>query len=301
MATATITSYAKINLHLQVIGRRPDGYHELRTLLQSVDLADTLSASTRDDAELVLEVQPPAAVPSDERNLVLRAAEALREHTGARLGATITLDKHLPVGAGLGGGSSNAAATLVLLNNLWQLGLTSVELASLGAGLGSDVPFFFVAGLALGFGRGDELCSLADLPELGVVIAWPEETISTASVYGDLPRVLTWRQPDATVYCFSAGLGDRPAWCDLYNDLQPVVEKRWPQVAAVRQRMAALGSIHTAMTGSGAAVFALFADRHKAREAALQLDQRQRVHAGVTLTRAQSRLYPSQNGLSLKR
>lgn len=285
-----LTVPAKVNLHLQVLGRRPDGYHELRTLFQSVDLFDELEATGTSGGELVLEVEPPGWVTSDTDNLVLRAARALRERSGITSGARLVLRKRIPVGGGMGGGSADAAAALVLLNRLWRAGLEAVDLFELGAGLGSDVPFFLCGGLALGVGRGDEVYGLRDFPELGVLVCLPAVSVSTATVYESLDKELTWRQVNATVYGFSAGLASEPAWDRMTNDLQAVVVRQWPQIGRLLHRLEQQHPLRAAVTGSGAAVFAVFSGRDEAERAASAIDPAEVVHVGCTLARDRAAL-----------
>ena len=283
---------AKINLHLEILGRRPDGFHELRTLLQSIDLADELTASETGSPELTLAVEPEGVVGCGEDNLVMRAARLLQECTGQRRGARLTLGKRIPLGAGLGGGSADAAACLVLLDRLWSLDLGALELHRLAAELGSDVPFFLHGGLALGVGRGEEVYPLPDLPQLGLVVAAPPVEVATAAVYGRLETQLTWSPPDGSVYAFAAGLDNELRWKSLRNDLQPVVVEAWPEVAEVVDHLQGCAPLHAAVTGSGAAAFALFADRDSARSVADGMEDRWWVHTGVTLGRSDARLGP---------
>jgi 4-diphosphocytidyl-2-C-methyl-D-erythritol kinase len=284
-----IAAPAKINLHLEVLGRRPDGFHELRTLLQSIDLADRLELEPAPVGRLQLEVDPPGVVPVDG-NLVLRAAGALWSHVGRRPGARLRLVKRIPAGGGLGGGSADAAAALVALDRLWGTGLGTSALLRLAAGLGSDVPFFLLGGLALGVGRGDEVYPLPDLGPLTVVVATPALSIPTPEVYGSLDRRLTWFAPDASVYGLAAGLSDEVPWSSFKNDLQPVVVNRWRQVEDVLRALAGYDPLHVSMTGSGSACYAVFADRSRAEAAAHGLDSAWSVHVGTTLARRDAAL-----------
>jgi 4-diphosphocytidyl-2-C-methyl-D-erythritol kinase len=289
VATLSIVAPAKINLHLQVVGRRPDRFHELRTLLQCIDLADRLEAEPLPPGQLELVVEPCGAAPEDDSNLVLRAARALQQQLGVPYGARLRLSKQIPAGAGLGGGSSDAAAALVLLDRLWSAGVAQAALHRLAADLGSDVPFFLHGGLALGVGRGEEIYPLDDLSPLGVVVVMPEVEIETAEVYRRLPKELTWRRPESSVYSFSAGLDTDLYWGGVRNDLQPVVLAGWPEVADALKSLQSLNPVHAAVTGSGAAVFALFSEPDQARQAAAKLQQPGRVHVGTALSRALSR------------
>ena len=203
MTRLAISAPAKINLHLQILGKRADGYHELRTLFQSIDLSDELYASPAADESLELRVEPEGAVTGDEENMVLRAAAALRERSGAVAGASLELHKRIPVAGGLGGGSADAAATLVLLDRLWDLGLEVPDLVDLAACLGSDVPFFLHGGLAVGVGRGEEVYPLPDLESFDLIVATPRLQVPTAEVFERLAPQLTSSGLDATVYALS--------------------------------------------------------------------------------------------------
>ncbi len=284
---------AKINLHLEVLGKRADGYHELRTLLQSIDLRDELWAESTDGPELSLIVEPEGSAPEGPSNLVLGAAEALRTVAGGRLGARMGLVKRIPAGAGLGGGSGDAAGALVLLSVLWGLNLSEERLAEVAAGLGSDVPFFLRGGLGLGVGRGERILPLPDLEEpLHLAIAWPEVAISTSEVYNRLEAPLTWKSPEGTVE-MGASDGIVPAeWTSMRNDLEPVVVDGWPQVAAIRDAMLATEALAVRVTGSGSAVFGVFCSRLEAEMAArhARAAGAKGWHVGRTLPREQARI-----------
>jgi 4-diphosphocytidyl-2-C-methyl-D-erythritol kinase len=265
----TVAACAKVNLHLQVVGRRADGYHELRTVLQTIDLCDRLAAEPAPPGVLELVVQPAGILPPDGGNLVTRAAEALARHSGASVGARIELAKQIPVAAGLGGGSSDAASTLVLLDALWGLKLGPDELMNLAINLGSDVPFFLVGGLAIASGRGETVQPLPDLGHFGVVVCTPPIEVATGevySLYSERSR-LTWSEPNARVDAFVTYSG-APPWGDFGNDLEPVVIERWPQVGRALDRLEAAGPLYSAVTGSGGASVAVFPDLGAARVAA---------------------------------
>ncbi len=290
MAELRVRVPAKINLHLEVLGRRADGFHELRTLLQSVDLFDEIAAEAAPDGILELEVEPSGAVGADDDNLVLKAARSLWEATGVRPGAHLRLRKGIPVGGGLGGGSADAAAVLVLLDRLWGLGLDKGRLGEVAAALGSDVPFFLHGGLALGTGRGEEVYELPDLGELGLLLALPRVAVSTAEVYRGLDARLTWKTFDSSVYAFTAGRTESLPWRELHNDLQPVVVAGWREVAEALAGLSRCGGLHAAVTGSGSAVFALFADSGTAQKAAAAAAGPWQLHVGRTLRRREARL-----------
>jgi 4-diphosphocytidyl-2-C-methyl-D-erythritol kinase len=189
--TLRAEALAKTNFRLEVIGRRPDGYHEIDTVFQTIDLADTLEVSAA-PREITLECSDPS-IPSDGRNLVVRAAERLRRERGVAGGARIRLEKRIPAGGGLGGGSSDAAVALLLLARLWKIDADAPALAALGADLGSDVPFFFTGGTARGRGRGEIVEALPDAPPRALILVVPPFSISTAEVYS------RWRPGNAVV------------------------------------------------------------------------------------------------------
>jgi 4-diphosphocytidyl-2-C-methyl-D-erythritol kinase len=284
----TVRIPAKVNLHLEVLGRRPDGYHEVRTLLQSIDLFDDLTAESAPDGVVELQALPSGAVPEDAENLVVRAAHELWGY-GEKRGARLTLTKRIPVGGGLGGGSADAAGALVLLDRLWGLSLSAADLYRCAAVLGSDVPFFLLGGLALGVARGDEVYPLPDLPELGVVVAVPDLEIETSEVYGRLHAELTRTRQEANVDAFAARLAGRLRWESMLNDLQQIVVEGWPVVADVLADLATTDPLRAAVSGSGAAAYAVYADRRSAEAAAATVGTRWWTHVGVTLGRARAR------------
>jgi 4-diphosphocytidyl-2-C-methyl-D-erythritol kinase len=281
---------AKVNLHLEVLGRRDDGFHEVRTLLQSVDLYDEVAGEATDDGEIRLAVEPAGAVPEGDGNLVVAAARRLAAATGVERGAMLRLRKRIPVGAGLGGGSADAAATLVLLAELWDVRPGPAALARIAAGLGTDVPFFLTGGLALGVGRGDEVVALPDLPRMAVVVVVPPVAVPTAEVYRQLDAPARWRRPGGAVYSISGGHVDQLDWSALVNDLEPVVTRAWDEVAAALAALDRDGAERVAVTGSGSAVYGVYRTAGRAREVAAGLGSRYRVHIGTTVDRAGARL-----------
>ena len=268
---------AKINLFLHVTGRRPDGYHLLETVFQFVDLTDTVTLVRRDDG-VIRRCNDWAEVPA-ETDLVVRAARALQAASGCRLGVDITVDKRIPTGAGLGGGSSDAATALLGLNRLWALGLSRPELQAIGVTLGADVPVFVFGRNAYATGIGEHLQPI-DLPPWWFVLAMPQAGVATGSVFAapDLTRDTI----PITISGFSGQLicsgrregGSHGEACDLpgRNDLEPVVLSRHAPVAATmaRLRQACIDADiphaeqRVRMTGSGACVFALAGNRAEA-------------------------------------
>ncbi len=295
MRSLSVAAPAKINLDLRILGRRSDGYHEIRTLLQTIDLTDDIRATVAPPGVLDLQVTPTAVVSSGSDNLMMLAAEALLRHTGVKAGANLELAKRIPIGAGLGGGSSDAAASLVLLDVLWGLHLQPSELCELAAEVGSDVPFFLTGGLALASGRGENIRPLPDLVDCGVVVCTPPIEVATVEVYDRFasePR-LTSGGPTATVDAFAAGLDNagmiEPPWQELGNDLEPVVVENWPEVGRAVTALKAIGPLCAAVTGSGAAAFAIFPDLEAAGDGADGLDESWNVHVGSTLRRSRGR------------
>ncbi len=247
---------AKLNLMLHLVGRRPDGYHELQTVFQFIDRSDLLELSPRPDGR-ILRRNPLPGVPP-EADLVVRAARLLKEATGCSQGVEIALHKHLPLGGGLGGGSSDAATTLVALNRLWGTALPEEELAGLGLRLGADVPVFVRGRAAWGEGVGERLVPVA-LPEPWYLVLVPNCQVSTAAVFKD-PE-LTRNSPLITIADFLAGAG--------HNDFEPVVRRRYPAVAEALDWLQ--GFRPARLTGTGACVFASFDTEAAARGVLVQV------------------------------
>lgn len=247
---------AKLNLMLHILGRRPDGYHELQTLFQFLDHGDELGFSLREDGEIHLRTEVPG-VPHDS-NLIVRAARSLQQASGTRLGADIWLDKRLPMGGGIGGGSSDAATTLLGLDHLWRTRLGEERLAELGLALGADVPVFVRGRAAFAEGVGERLQPVT-LEEPWFLVAVPQVFVSTAEVFTD-PE-LTRNSAPINLRSLLEG-GSR-------NDCQPVVEKRYPEV---RNALMWLNKFTSArLTGTGACVFGSFPNRDDADKVARQL------------------------------
>lgn len=247
---------AKLNLMLHILGRRPDGYHELQTLFQLLDHGDELGFSLREDGEIHLRTEVPG-VPHDS-NLIVRAARSLQQASGTRLGADIWLDKRLPMGGGIGGGSSDAATTLLGLDHLWRTHLGEERLAELGLALGADVPVFVRGRAAFAEGVGERLQPVT-LEEPWFLVAVPQVFVSTAEVFTD-PE-LTRNSAPINLRSLLEG-GSR-------NDCQPVVEKRYPEV---RNALMWLNKFTSArLTGTGACVFGSFPNRDDADKVARQL------------------------------
>ncbi|MBI1873517.1 MAG: 4-(cytidine 5'-diphospho)-2-C-methyl-D-erythritol kinase [Acidobacteria bacterium] len=265
-----VRAHAKINLDLRILGRRADGYHELRTVLQTLELHDTLTLSSSDQAfELRSEAE---GVPGDRTNLIWRAADALWSaagRPGEARGATVTLAKRIPVRSGLGGGSADAAAALMGLSRVWRLTMAPGRLSWVAAKLGADVPFFLCGGTALGLGRGDEVYPLAEMPRSHVALLVPTVGIATTEAYAWYDESRTGQTTNAEPAVgssppFTRRLLDRAR---LQNDFTPAVEARHPIVKTLRERLAASGAFVAALSGSGSAVFGLFGSEARAKAA----------------------------------
>ncbi|MGC8873507.1 MAG: 4-(cytidine 5'-diphospho)-2-C-methyl-D-erythritol kinase [Chloroflexia bacterium] len=260
---ATWRAYAKINLCLEVLGRRRDGYHEVLTILQTVDLYDTLAFEPADDLTLTC---------SDRRlegegNLVLRAARLLQRAAGVDRGATIHLEKRIPTAAGLGGGSSDAAVTLLALSSLWGLRMTRSNLENLATALGADVPFFLYGGTALAEGRGDRLSPLPALAEHWVVLVCPPLEIpdKTSLMYASLtPREYTSGAVTRHMArAIQEGQEIRPGL--IFNTFEWVAFRNFELLEATRQRVVEAGADHVRLCGAGPALYALYREETPAR------------------------------------
>lgn len=266
-AVARVLSFAKVNLGLEVLRPREDGYHELRTLFQTIDLHDDIVLRPR-SGDVVLHCSHPG-VPTDGRNLALRAAEALRRFGRVRQGVEIGIEKRIPVGGGLGGGSSNAAAVLMALDRLWGLGLGPSGLHALARKLGADVPFFLVGGTALGLGRGDEVYPLHRQLRGHLVVVDPGRPVSTAAVFARVAASLTPRENSYNIFRFvSCDLEASSSWKTLSNELETAALEEAPelrqQVRRIRGFLVRDGALLASLSGSGSSYFGWFDDPRRA-------------------------------------
>lgn len=279
---------AKINLFLDVIRKREDGYHDLGTVFQTIDAGDTLEFCSRDDGEIHLDYSNPQEYPV-ESDLVYKAAVALRSHVGNNdLGADIFLDKVMPLGAGLGGGSADAAAALRALNRLWELRLPPAELERIGAKLGADVPFLVRGGTAFAEGIGEQLTFIEplDLPvEKVLLIATPHDSVPTKDAYAGVPKSGPGRWESYKESCVGSKAARETFILEpksLFNAFEVSVFPKHPLVAAMKEKFLDLGAEAALMSGSGASVFGIFADRSSAQTAAETLKPYSRY---LTLTK----------------
>ncbi|MEO3878429.1 4-(cytidine 5'-diphospho)-2-C-methyl-D-erythritol kinase [Rheinheimera fenheensis] len=256
MNTLTLPAVAKLNLFLHITGRRPDGYHNLQTLFQLLDVGDALRFNLRADSQILLSCNNESLV--NEQNLVLRAARLLQQYSNCALGCDIYLDKRLPMGGGLGGGSSDAATTLLGLNKLWQLNLSIDTLAELGLTLGADIPLFVRGKTAFAEGVGEKLQPV-NLAEKVYLVVTPECHVSTAEIF---------QHPDLIRNSIPISIEQlhQSSW---RNDCQPLVERLYPNVAITLQWLVEYAPCQ--MTGTGASVFAAFPDQTSAQHALMQL------------------------------
>jgi len=263
---------AKINLGLHIHGKREDGFHELETIFQMVSLYDDVELELLSSG-IKLECDTPG-VPTDDTNLVCKAALLLRQSYQVEgKGVSIRLKKKIPFGAGLGGGSGNAAGVLMGLNRLWDLNIKREKLLTLAAELGSDVPFFLTSPCALGMGRGEQLKVLKPCAKFQVLLVFPGFPVATSWVYQNLKLKLTKRENNISILRKNLSLSDITSLGSrLYNDLEPVVIQRFPEIQVVKDELGAWGALGVLLSGSGSTVFGIFDDPEKARVACAGLN-----------------------------
>lgn len=265
----TAVARAKINLTLDILGKRPDGYHEVEMVMQSIELHDRFEFYPS-GREISLTVEGSDVSPGPD-NLVCRAAELIRRHGKIRTGVQIRLVKEIPVAAGLGGGSADAAAALRVLNELWETGLSLSELMLLGEQLGADVPFCLMGGTALARGKGEQLIQLPPCPRLGLVLVKPRFGVSTASVYQAYAPLLTVKRPDNQAMVAAIRNRDIIGIADnLANALETVTIRMHPEIEEIKTKLAAAGALGVLMSGSGPTVFGLAEDMESARAIAVR-------------------------------
>jgi 4-diphosphocytidyl-2-C-methyl-D-erythritol kinase len=260
-----LPSFAKINRTLRVLGKRPDGYHQVATVLQSISLCDELIFEKREDDQINLTCDDPT-IPIDDSNLIVKAALALPRQEGVN----VRLKKRVPAKGGLGGGSSNAAVTLLALNHLWRLDLGNTDLRRIGSGLGADVPFFLNGGTALATGTGTEISPLTDSEREYLIVVTPNASVFTASAYAALnaPSLTTFDSLSILSSSFTEPFfGDRSQW-SLQNDFEGVIFEMEPEIGRAKQALLDAGARSALLAGSGSSVFGIFTDE-TARDQAL--------------------------------
>lgn len=285
--TVLVKAPAKVNLYLKVLGRREDGYHEVLSLMQMVGLYDFV-ALREEPSDIRLTIENGSSLPIDRSNLVFRAAEALQKAAfqgeARSKGVSIRLTKNIPIAAGLGGGSSDAAATLVGLNRLWGLRWSRERLARLGATLGSDVPFFLYGPTAWATGRGDEVEPVTATGAGWMVLVNPGIAVSTAWVYQEFSRKLGLTKSDREI-TINKFIAHRPSLREIYhrphNDLEEVTLEAFPQLTQIKKELLGLGGKGVMMSGSGPTLFACFSDYSSAKQAAAAFEKKDLVKVWI--------------------
>jgi 4-diphosphocytidyl-2-C-methyl-D-erythritol kinase len=266
MQKVRLSAFAKINWHLRVVGRRPDGYHELRTIFQTITLHDTLTLEKTGEPGIHLETSD-GALPTGPENLVYRAIEAIGCEIGFRGGIEARIEKRIPVARGLGGGSSDAAAALIAVLRLTGRKVPLERMIEIASRLGADVPFFLFGGRALGVNRGDEIYPLPDGPRRAIVVVSPRAIgVSTKDAYEWVSAELTKRTETPNIWGFCALCWSRPE--QVSNDFEAPVFRRHPRLEAIRDGLLERGAAEAALAGSGSAVFGVFRNPAQARRAA---------------------------------
>ena len=285
-----LPAFAKINLSLRVLGKREDGYHELDTIFQTVSLHDTIRISAIESSEIAFSCDD-RSLPTDSHNLVVRAATALRDRVNTKKGVRICLEKRIPTHAGLGGGSSDAAATLIGLTRLWELRTTRDELNELAAKLGADVSFFLYGGTARGTGIGDRIEPLEDAPETFLLIVKPNANVSTADGYKALEKPALTSSNSKTILSRSDAKGffDSSSLASLQNDFEAIAFALAPEIERAKAALEKAGARAAMLAGSGSAVFGIFDSEDAQRRAiqAIELETGWRVFPCKTVGRAQ--------------
>jgi 4-diphosphocytidyl-2-C-methyl-D-erythritol kinase len=279
-------SYAKINLALSVLGRRIDGYHDIQTIFQSVDLHDDVEFHASSEMELHCENLPGVR---QEDNLVWRAAILLASRFGNKHTTSIVLRKRIPAGSGLGGGSANAAITLLGLRRFWKVELPDSDLFAIAAELGSDVPFFLGGGTALGIGRGEKIHALPDLQPGFLVIIYPGVHVSTAEAYQSLNLGLTSTTTDHRIQRFCSQIkAGKSFLTEIFNDFEASILAAHPQILEAKNFLKKQGAIASMLSGSGSSIFGFFSDEESALAVAREAKRTTwQVFPAKTLSRAE--------------
>lgn len=257
-----LKSFAKINLCLYVLRKREDGFHDICTVMQAVDFHDRLSLY-RIPRGIVVQTDDPK-LPTDRRNLAYKAAQILLDRTKVSSGVKIKIQKRIPLSSGLGGGSSNAAFTLIGLNRLFNLGLPGKKLVEMARQIGSDVPFFLSSGQAVATGRGEKIREVKLPRDYWIVLIKPHVTLSTPWVYENFKIDLTKKRKSIKMYKKRESFFDSIVGWE--NELEKVAVKKYPQIKVLRRRLEEIGAIKTSMSGSGPAVYGIFFDKPRYKE-----------------------------------
>jgi 4-diphosphocytidyl-2-C-methyl-D-erythritol kinase len=263
-----LPAFAKINLYLEILGKRDDGFHELNTIFQTISLCDYLTFELCDELTLTCDVE---SVPTDETNLIIKAANVLRERFNVKKGVKIHLQKNIPSPGGLGGGSSDCAVALLGLAKLWNLEINFDQLVEIGAKLGSDVPFFFYGGTALGTGRGTAITPLQDVENTRLLLITPNENVLTGEAFArlNLSRLTNSSEKSKFIVCCQGANSFDLQHNELKNDFESSVFEIKPEIKRVKSKLLELGANQALLSGSGASVFGIF-DNENSRQIALQ-------------------------------
>lgn len=267
MDAMSLISCAKVNFGLRVLRKRPDGFHDIQTILQTIDLGDELVITPTRETDIRVRCDHPD-VPSGPENLAHRAARLLQREFRVQNGCRIEIAKNIPPAAGLGGGSSNAAATLIGLNRLWKLNLSNGDLIALAARLGSDVPFFVEGGTVLAEGRGERLTALQLIPDFWLVLIKPDFSIATSWAYARVKIPLTKNSLDVKLKKLRQISNLDHLLSLLNNDLERAVEETYPSIGEIKKELLSKGAMGAAMSGSGSSVFGLVRTREAAEHLA---------------------------------
>ena len=267
MDKISINAMAKINLGLDVLRRRENGYHDVKMIMQTVNIYDTLEFVKTEESGIVVKTDA-MELPTDENNLIYKAAKLLFDKCGVTKGVTITLKKRIPIAAGMAGGSTDAAAALVGINQLFELQLSMQELKEIGVKIGADVPYCIEGGTALSEGIGEILTKLPDAPGCFVVVAKPEISVSTKYVYENLHANELKYHPDIDGMVDAIRNGNLDGVCTrMENVLETVTEKKYPIISELKMLLKDAGAENSLMSGSGPTVFAIFKEEEKAKKA----------------------------------
>ena len=268
----TRKAYAKINLGLDVVGRLENGYHQVRMIMQTVGIYDRLTFAAGESGIRI--VTDSGELPTGPDNLIYRAAVLLLETCGVEAGVDIRLEKHIPIAAGMAGGSSDAAATPQGLNDLFALGLTQERLRQLGVRIGADVPYCIMGGTALAEGIGEVLTPLPPAPRCTVLVAKPDLQVSTKYVYEHLDAGESWQHPDIDGMRSAIESGSLPGVVSrLGNVLETVTAGAYPVIGQIKREMLTRGAMGSLMSGSGPTVFGIYGNREQARDARSRLEE----------------------------
>lgn len=284
MDRVVIKAMAKVNLGLDVLRRRENGYHDVKMVMQTVDLYDKLTLSKREDNQICITTNS-GELPLDENNLIYKAIKELSGYVGKTVGVSVHLDKQIPIAAGMAGGSTDAAAALIGVNVLYEWGLGKEELAHVGVKIGADVPYCIYGGTYLSEGIGEVLTKLPDAPECFVVIAKPEISVSTKYVYENLHIETVTNHPDIDGMVESIKAGSLEGMtAKMENVLETVTIKRYPEIQTMKECLLENGAENALMSGSGPTVFGIFKQEKIAEQALFNLKKTGLVKAGFVTT-----------------